>query len=79
MILRRRRDYLERMIAEDPEGGLSWDKAEKSALDWAIETLESNGLSDDDRIVCHYCGKKYPPDKLDRHRERCEMEYERAG
>lgn len=38
-VLKRRRDYLAKIIAESHEP-LSWDKAEKSALDWAIEQLE---------------------------------------
>lgn len=38
-VLKRRRDYLAKIIAESHEP-LSWDKAEKSALDWAIGQLE---------------------------------------
>lgn len=38
-VLKRRRDYLTKVIAESHEP-LSWDRAEKSALDWAIEQLE---------------------------------------
>lgn len=38
-VLKRRRDYLAKIIAESQEP-LSWDKAEKSALDWAISELE---------------------------------------
>lgn len=39
-VLKRRRDYLAKIIAESHEP-LSWDKAEKSALDWAIAELDS--------------------------------------
>jgi len=37
--LKRRRDYLHNRIASNPEADLTFDKAEKSALDWAIPIL----------------------------------------
>lgn len=43
--LKRRRDFLAKILAETDEP-LSWDKAEKSALDWAIAELEkANGTA----------------------------------
>lgn len=43
IVLKRRRDFLEKVIKESEEP-LSWDKAEKAALDWAIGELEkTNG------------------------------------
>lgn len=41
-ILKRRRDYLAQLISQSDDP-LSWDKAEKAALDWAIRELEGNG------------------------------------
>jgi hypothetical protein len=38
-VLKRRRDYLAKVIKEDDEPS-SWDKAEHAALSWAIDELE---------------------------------------
>lgn len=40
-VLKRRRDYLAQTISQS-ENPVSWDLAEKNALDWAIKRLEQN-------------------------------------
>lgn len=50
VILRRRRDYLARQIAQTAENeAQAWDKAELAAIEWAIQTLVAEGHSDDKR------------------------------
>jgi hypothetical protein len=41
-MMRRRAAHLEQRIAENPHRNLSYDKAEASALRWAIGELEQN-------------------------------------
>lgn len=43
-VLKRRRDYLIQVISRS-ENPLSWDLAEKNALDWAISKLDHEHAS----------------------------------
>lgn len=47
-LLKRRRDYLARELASNETGyAIAWDTAELAALNWAIELIEGQGLSDE--------------------------------